>query len=132
MMRFARVLGRLAALLFISGMILHVAIPHHPHIVAGEVSTCCESHEHSDAQNHDILPCSIFSTIQLENFNPQIQAHFQEVNKHHSNYFNHIFDNCRSQHIELAYANTSIYIPEAVFLEAVFSNAFSRRGPPLA
>lgn len=131
MMRFAKLLGRLAALLVISGMILHEAIPHHPHIVAGEVNTCCESHEHSNAQSHDILPCSILSTIQLENFKPQIQAQSQEVKKNHFNYPSITCEGCCSNHPELAYGNTSIYIPEAVFLDTTFSNTFSHRGPPL-
>jgi hypothetical protein len=130
MSRFAKIVANLAALLIISGMMLHEMIPHHHHTSTGEVQTCCESHHKNDANNHSEKPCTILTNIHFENFKPQISVFSQELNHNHSNGFNAICPQCHIQVFGQTLIVTPIFIPEAVFYETEFHTSYSLRGPP--
>lgn len=126
------ILVKLTALLILSGMMLHEAIPHHHHSSAGEVHTCCHSHEHNDTESNDVQPCTILSNIKFENFKPQIQVHSQELKRNHSDFHFDACEHCAEQYGVFASLKTPINIPQSVFSETEFFHTFSFRGPPSA
>lgn len=126
------ILVKLTALLILSGMILHEAIPHHHHSIAGEVHTCCHSHEHNDTESNDVQPCTILSNIKFENFKPQIQVHSQELKRNHSDFHFDACEHCAEQYGVFELLKTPIHIPQSVFSETEYFHTFSFRGPPSA
>ena len=133
-MKVAKILAKVLSLLIISGIILHGAVPHHHHEIAGEVHTCCESHQHHDGESHSDseTPCTILSSIHFENLKPQVQVFTQEL-KH--NHFDDYIATCPLNHFadfHPFHTKKTIFIPEAVFSETGFYHSFSHRGPPLA
>ena len=129
----ANILVKLTALFILSGMMLHGVVPHHHHEVAGEVNTCCESHEHQqgESQSEAETPCTILSNIHFENFKPQVQVFALQLKHNH-------MDNCLAMcalihfaDFHQLYTKKPIFIPEALFSESGFYHSFSHRGPPL-
>jgi hypothetical protein len=113
----AKILVKLAALLILSGMMLHEAVPHHHHSMAGEVQTCCHSHEHKDAESNDVQPCTILSNIKFDNYKPQIQVYSQELKRSHSDFHFDTCEHCAEQYGVFALLKTPINIPQSVFIE---------------
>jgi hypothetical protein len=133
MMKIGKVLAKLLALLIISGMLLHGVVPHHHHEFAGEVHTCCESHQHHQGESHSDAeaPCTILSNIHFENLKPQVQALAQDLKHNHFDDFNAV---CPLNHFAeqlTTHTGTKLFIPKAIFLEHGFYQSFSHRGPPL-
>lgn len=128
----ANLLVKLTALLILSGMMLHEAIPHHHHSEAGHVHTCCESHEHNDAEPNDVQPCTILSNIHFENFKPEILVYSKEVKHSHNNILSAACQLCFSKQAILSDFKTPIFIPQSVFSETEYFHTFSFRGPPSA
>jgi len=111
---------------------LHEAVPHHHHSTAGEVQTCCHSHEHNDAQKNDVQPCTILSNIKFDNYKPQIQVYSQELKRNHSDFHFDTCVHCAEQYRVFALSKTPIHIPQSVFIETDYFQFFLFRGPPLA
>lgn len=133
-MKIVKVLTKLISLLIISGMILHGVVPHHHHEVTGEVHTCCESHNHQDGDNPSgkEAPCTILSSIHLENLKPHLQVFTQEL-KH--NHFDDFIAICPLSHFaeqHPTHTKTPLVIPKVIFSEDGFNFSYSHRGPPRA
>ena len=132
MRQMAKILVKLTALLILSGLMLHEAVPHHHHGTAGEVQVCCHSHEHNDAEDNDVQPCTILQNIKVENHRPQIQVHSQEIRRSHSDFHFDACEHCAEQYRVFALSKTLIHIPQSVFIETDYFQFFLFRGPPLA
>ncbi len=132
MRQMAKILVRFTALLIVSGMLLHESIPHHHHSEAGHVHSCCESHDHDNAEHNDVQPCTILSSIQHQNLKPQIQVHSQDLGQNHIHHHNDACNECLTTQCAATLTKTPVFIPQSVFTETDIFHTFSFRGPPSA
>lgn len=132
MMKFIRNIAWLLSLLILSGIILHGAIPHHHHHTYSEIHTCCESHNHNDAERNEVLPCTILSSIYFENHKPEVQIYAQEVKTNHSNHINFLYEEYFNLQFTFVGNKSSVFVPQVKLSESLLSQSLSFRGPPTA
>ncbi|MFP4557536.1 MAG: hypothetical protein ACLFNU_11765 [Bacteroidales bacterium] len=118
-------------LLVLTGMIGHEVIPHHHHVTAGQVDTCCESHEQEEESDHDSV-CNVLADIHKEERRIELGANETNSKHQHNNSSHTVCSHCSLSTFSQALSKKQLYIPQAEHSNIYHTITFSFRGPPIS
>ncbi|MFO8020986.1 MAG: hypothetical protein R6U65_00865 [Perlabentimonas sp.] len=117
-------------LLVLTGMIGHEVVPHHHHDAAGQVETCCESHNHEEETDSESV-CNVLADIHNEERKSEFGINETNLKYQHNNSFHSVCSHCTLSASSQSLSKKRVYIPQALHSDTNHPIAFSLRGPPI-